>query len=186
MVPHEAEKHCGFPHLWGTYRYITARPPTRQNAPHPGVSPGSVSRRGPKRAHSSTSENHEPAPPPSTRRPAPPYGTGPTIEHGPTARAREEARRRAPAPRLERPGPPYGTGPTIDHGPGYRARARAGRGLVAVVGYFVRALGGNTDVGGLLGGQHGQLHTEGVEVQACHLLVEQLRQHIHAHRVLLR
>ena len=38
MVPREAEKHCGFPHLWGTYRYITVRETTRQNAPHPGVS----------------------------------------------------------------------------------------------------------------------------------------------------
>ena len=57
---------------------------------------------------------------------------------------------------------------------------------VAVVVVLVRALGGDADVVGLLVGQLREPDAEGVEVQPGHLLVEQLRQHVHAEGVLRR
>ena len=36
LVPREAGKLCGFPHLWGTFEYITVPTPERQNHTPPG------------------------------------------------------------------------------------------------------------------------------------------------------
>src|SRR5439155_13221181 len=51
--------------------------------------------------------------------------------------------------------------------------------LVAVMIALVRPFDRHADVGRLLLGQLGQLHTERAEVQPRHLLVEVLRQHVH-------
>src|SRR6478672_7479826 len=62
---------------------------------------------------------------------------------------------------------------------------RPRRDSVAVVVRLVRTLDVDAEVGGLLLGELGQLHAEGVEVQAGHLLVEVLGHHVHAEGVLV-
>src|SRR5450755_1046724 len=54
---------------------------------------------------------------------------------------------------------------------------------VAVVIGLERAIDRDADVGGLLLGQGGQPDAQRVEVQAGHLLVQVLGQHVHAERV---
>src|SRR5699024_4408940 len=56
-------------------------------------------------------------------------------------------------------------------------------GLVAVVIRFIRTSNVNTQVFSLRLGQLCQPHTQGVEVQTCHLLIKQFRQHVHANLV---
>jgi hypothetical protein len=64
--------------------------------------------------------------------------------------------------------------------------AAAGGCLVAVVGRLVRAGDGQAEVRGLLARKRRELDAELGEVRARDLLVELLRQHVHAERELLR
>src|SRR3954454_17580483 len=56
---------------------------------------------------------------------------------------------------------------------------------VAVAVRLERSLDRHADVVGLLSGESGQLDPESVEVQACHLFVQVLGQHVHSDGVVV-